>query len=178
MSDDIYLSPHNDDEALWGAYTCLRYRPRVIVVLRSHVEAGWSPPVHYETREAETAAACRVLGCDYEQWAYPDNDPPWEQIRAQLAQLTPGRVWAPLVEDGGHPHHNAIGSLAGLLWEQTRYYATYTHARGKTTTGKLVVPRIGWEQRKRDAMACYQSQASHPQTYPGFTEWPIDEYLS
>ena len=175
---DLFLAPHNDDEALFGAYTLLRYRPQVIVVLRSFVEATWWPPVHYETREEETRQSCAVLGCDYLQWEYPDNAPQWGLVEASLTLLNPDRVWAPLPEPGGHPHHNAIGALARDLWPHTTYYATYTHAAGKTTTGEKVQPEPGWEALKREAMACYRSQATHPQTYPGFTEWPIDEYLS
>lgn len=175
---DIYLAPHNDDDALFGAYTCLRYRPRIITVLRSFVEAGWNPPVAYETREAESAAAARVLGCEWEQWQFPDNQPDWAEIGAALRRLTPGRVWAPLPEPGGHPHHNEIGALAGLLWPHTAYYATYTHANGKTTTGRKVRPYRGWETIKRQAMACYPSQATHPQCRVAFEEWSTDEYLS
>jgi LmbE family N-acetylglucosaminyl deacetylase len=175
---DIVLAPHNDDEALFGAYTCLRYRPKVIVVLRSFVEAGWNPPVHYAAREAESASSCHILGCEYEQWTHPDNRPDWEQVRAAMETLDPERVWAPLPEDGGHPHHNAIGALARELWPQTVFYATYTHRHGKTTTGTLVEPEPGWEKIKREAMRCYVSQATHPQCAVAFNGWAIDEYVT
>ena len=178
MNHDVVIAPHNDDEALFCAYPCIQYSPLVIVCLRSHVEAGWRPPVIYETRERESAAACEILGCEYEQWGHPDNAPDWKALRADLERLAPTRVWAPLPEEGGHPHHNFIGALAGALWPQTIYYATYTHAGGKTTTGTRVVPKKGWEERKREAMACYASQASHPQCVVAFSEWAIDEYLT
>ena len=132
----------------------------------------------YETRELESAAAAKVLGCEYEQWRFPDNGPEWDEIAGALRKLNPRRVWAPLSEDGGHPHHNSIGSIAGALWPQTVYYATYTHARGKTTTGWKVEAREGWEIIKREAMACYVSQARHPQCAVAFSDWEIDEYLS
>ena len=175
---DIYIAPHNDDDALFGAYVCLRYKPKIITVLRSFVEAGWNPPVTHETRELESAAAAKVLGCEHEQWRFSDNAPDWEEITGTLRKYKPRRVWAPLPEDGGHPHHNAIGSIAGVLWPQTAYYSTYTHAHGKTTAGWQVIPRKGWEERKREAMACYVSQATHPQCAVAFSEWAIDEYLT
>jgi LmbE family N-acetylglucosaminyl deacetylase len=175
---DLVIAPHNDDEALFCAYPCMEFSPLVIVVLRSFVEARWSPPVLYETREWETKKACEVLGCEYQLWGFPDNDPPWPAIRDALEGLHPERVWAPLLEDGGHPHHNALGALAATLWPQTVFYATYTHAGGKTTTGTRVVPKEGWEERKREAMACYESQATHPQCAVAFSEWSIDEYLT
>lgn len=175
---DIYLSPHDDDDALFGSYVLIPNRPRIIVVLRSFVEAGWTPPIHYETREAESAAAAEVLGCEHEHWTYPDNAPDWNKIRARMETLRPERVWAPLPEEGGHAHHNIIGSLAKDLWPQTTFYATYTHANGKTTTGNRVTPEPGWVETKLKAMACYQSQASHPQCAVAFNGWALDEYLS
>lgn len=175
---DIFIAPHDDDDALFGAFTCLRYKPRIITVLRSFVEATWNPPVTYETRERESAAAAEVLGCEHEHWTFPDNAPDWPEITGTLRKFNPLRVWAPLPEEGGHPHHNAIGEIVGTLWPQTAYYATYTHARGKTTTGFRVQPKPEWVEIKREAMACYASQAAHPMTSPGFTTWAIDEYLS
>ena len=176
---NVYLAPHNDDDALFGAYTCLRYKPKIITVLRSFVEQSWWPPVSYEIRERESAAAAGLLGCEYEQWEFPDNAPDWAQITAALRELDPVRVWAPLPEEGGHPHHNRIGEIAGALWPRiTHYYATYTHANGKTTTGTLVVPEPKWVDTKRAAMACYVSQATHPMCAVAFSDWAIDEYLS
>jgi LmbE family N-acetylglucosaminyl deacetylase len=179
---NILLSPHNDDAELFASYTCLRYRPLVIVCLRSFVEAQWPNGPTYETREAETKAACNVLGCRYEQWEYPDNNPPWDDMRSELEALNalhaPDRVWAPLPEPGGHPHHNAIGEMARELFPNVTFYATYTHERGKTATGTLVEPQPGWEAVKRQAMSVYVSQATHPSTQASFNEWPIDEYLT
>jgi LmbE family N-acetylglucosaminyl deacetylase len=175
---NIFIAPHNDDEALFGAFTCLRYKPKIITVLRSYVESNWRPAVYFETRERESAAAAKVLGCQYEQWHFPDNTPDWQEIAGAMSKLAPERVWAPLPEEGGHPHHNAIAEIAATLWPYVVYYATYTHARGKTTTGFRVIPRPGWERRKRAAMACYVSQATHPMCAVAFSEWPIDEYLT
>jgi hypothetical protein len=40
----LLLAPHNDDETLFAAYTCLRERPKVVVILRSFVRpAGIRP---------------------------------------------------------------------------------------------------------------------------------------
>jgi len=122
--------------------------------------------------------SCEILGCDYVQWEHPDNTPDWERVKRDMGMLQPERVWAPLPEPGGHPHHNTIGQMALDLFPQTVFYSTYTHKYGKTTSGELVLPEPGWEQVKRDAMACYVSQANHPNTTAGFTEWAIDEYLT
>lgn len=174
---DVFLAPHNDDETLFGAYTCLRHQPLVVVCLRSFVEETWPGGPHYAVRERETGDACALLDCDWLQWTFPDDNPPWEELTAAIAGLGADRVWAPLPEPGGHQHHNAIGRIASHVYPQTVFYATYTHLNGKTTAGELVEPEPGWERVKRQAMACYASQANHPRCAVAFNGWPIDEYL-
>ena len=175
---NIFLSPHQDDEALFGSYVCIPHKPLIVFVLRSFVEASWPDGPDYETRERESEESCTVLGCDYEQWTHPDDHPDWDAVRASMEKFSPERVWAPLPEPGGHPHHNEIGGLARDLWPQTVFYATYTHEHGKTTTGTRIEPEEGWEATKREAMACYVSQIRHPYTQEIFSDWPTDEYLT
>ncbi len=175
---NLFVSPHNDDEALFGAYVCIPHKPLVVVVLRSFVEAGWVDGPGYAERELESEASCKVLGCELEQWTHEDSNPDWDAVRASMEALEPERVWAPLPEPGGHPHHNVIGEMALELWPQTVFYSTYTHKYGKTTTGDLVTPEPGWEEIKRRAMSCYASQIRHPNTQVAFTGWAIDEYLT
>jgi LmbE family N-acetylglucosaminyl deacetylase len=174
----ILLSPHNDDETLFAAYTCLRHQPYVIVCLRSFVEETWPNGPTWQQREPETAAACEILGCYVEQAPYPDNDPPWAELRANLAALSPDVVWAPLPEPGGHPHHNTIGEMARELFPHVVFYSTYTHKWGKTTTGTRVVPTADEQATKRRAMSCYVTQATHPNTQAAFNEWDTSEFLS
>lgn len=175
---NILLAPHNDDEVLFASYTCLRHKPKVIVVLRSFIEETWPGPTWRE-REAETQAATQILGCEYEQWTWPDSNPPWDEIRGQLARLQPDMVWAPLPEEDGHPHHNAVGEIARDLYPNVDFYSTYVRTGPtKTTTGTLVEPEPDWEALKRAAMGCYQTQANHPATHLPFDTWEIDEYIS
>lgn len=173
---NVLLSPHPDDETLFATYACLRYRPLVIHCLRSFVAATWPDGPTWEQREPEAAAACAILGCRREQRIYPDDAPPWDELRADLATLRPETVWAPLPEPDGHDHHNQIGRMARELFDDVRFYATYTRGGGKTTAGRLVEPEPGWEAIKRQAMSCYVTQATHPMTQAAFNEWAIDEY--
>jgi LmbE family N-acetylglucosaminyl deacetylase len=175
----IFLSPHNDDETLFGSYTLLRHKPDVIVILRSFLEAEWDPPgPTYQVREAETAAACEILGVSYEQWEHPDSEPDWYTIEEDLAWVARkhSQAFAPWPEEGGHVHHNAIARIAEDVFETVTWYTTYTHARGRTVSRNIVTPETGWEDIKRQALACYPSQANHPRTAGGF-RWSLEEYL-
>ena len=177
---NLLISPHQDDETLFAAYTCLRYKPLVLVCLRSFIEADWPNGPTWEVREKETAAACEILGCNYAQLTMSDNAPDWAALKTELENIEekPEHVFAPLPEPDGHLHHNAIGEIAREVFPDVKFYSTYTRANGKTTTGEQVTPEEGWEALKRAAMACYVSQATHPMTQAAFNEWPIDEYLS
>lgn len=173
----VFLAPHNDDETLFGAYSILRHRPQVIVVLRSFVEATWDPPgPTYEVRELETFAACEILGVSVAQWEFRDDAPDWPVVEQSLRSLRDTHAFAPWPEPGGHAHHNEIAAIARRVFPKVTWYTTYTHARGRTL-GERVEPEPGWPEIKRRALACYPSQAGHPRTAGGF-RWPIDEYLA
>ena len=162
----VFLSPHNDDETLFGSFTLLRERPRVITVLRSQVQEQRGTGVTYREREAENAAALEVLGItDWEQWTYADDDPPWREIRERLASVQAEHVYAPAVERRGHAHHNAIGELAGAVWPgKVTYYTTYT-TWGRTKRGHEVPWEHEWVLLKLRALSCYRSQILVPGTW-------------
>ena len=167
-SGAIFLSPHNDDETLFGAFTLLRERPRVVTVLRSYIQEQRGTGVTYREREAETEAALDVLGItDWEQWQYPDTDPPWHDIRERLGSLEAERIYAPAVERGGHRHHNAIGRFANSLWPgRVTFYMTYKRwGRDRTTRGNPVPWEHEWVLLKLRALACYRSQICVPETW-------------
>lgn len=165
-SGAVFLSPHNDDETLFGAFTLLRERPRVVTVLRSYVQEQRGTGVTYREREAETEAALDVLGIsDWEQWQFPDTDPPWDAVRQRLGSLEADRIYAPAVERGGHRHHNAIGRLANSLWPgRVTFYTTY-QAWGRTARGSAVPWEHEWVLLKLRALACYRSQICVPDTW-------------
>ncbi len=178
----LFLSPHNDDETLFGAYTILREQPHVIVVLRSFVEASWEGGPPYHVRESETHRALEFLGAyDYEQWEYRDSNPPWEEIEERLSALEDvTNVWAPAPELGGHEHHNMLGELASVVFPADRvtHYLTYTHGNGKSTDGIVVPTTHEWEKLKRKALKEYKSQRQLPQTRMHFEEPNTNEYYA
>lgn len=157
------LAPHPDDEALFTAYTLLRHRPKVAVVLSC-------PPV--EERAAESRQACELLGVEVEQWEHDEAGPDWTAVGGQIRRLK-GRVWAPWPELDGHEHHNAVGILVEELIPRARvtYYTTYT-PKGRTQ-GDPVETEPGWPDLKLRALGCYTTQRSRIAAH---LERGLDEY--
>jgi LmbE family N-acetylglucosaminyl deacetylase len=175
VSRNILLSPHNDDAELFAAFTLQRHRPRVIVVLRSVIQERYG--ISAAEREAETAAALYELGCPYEQWPYPDNDPDWAAIAERIGRLanTYERCFAPAVEPNGHEHHSKVGELALRVFgpERTTRYLTYQRGSGKSSSGCEVSPAVPEHLAgKLRALSCYRTQM-RPET--GCDPWFIGD---
>lgn len=176
----LLLSPHNDDEALFAAYTLLRHRPLVLTCLDGARKASY-PTV--SQRVAESAAAMTMLGCDYDHLWIPVDDRGWQEeveSRVALRGIDPEHVWAPFPEPDGHRHHNRLGELATRLWPgRVSFYSTYTHtdATGvrRSTQGSPVPYENGWPELKRRALDCYRTQIEREGTRMHFTQ-PLDEY--
>lgn len=162
----VFLSPHNDDETLFGAFTLLREQPLVVVCLRSHAQLPFG--ITSETREAETDAAMSVLGIsEWRQWPIPDTDAEEEVVESFMWGLLEGAdpdiVYAPAVESDGNKQHNLIGRLADVVFgSSVRRYLTYTGTPGRRSTwGSEVSYERSWPKLKREALDCYQSQIEH-----------------
>jgi LmbE family N-acetylglucosaminyl deacetylase len=162
MTDEghVLFAPHQDDETLFAAFVCCRYRPRIFTVLRGFGQEHMG--ITYGEREIETRSAAAILGCDHEQWLYPDTGPDWEQIENRIRKVaanTGGLAFAPLAERGGHEQHNLVSEIVRAAFgSRARYYATYRYGGPKTTTGTLVEPEPAWIIAKLRALACYRSQ--------------------
>ncbi len=176
----LLLSPHNDDEGLFASYVCLRHRPKVIVALDGGTDRKHFPdPVD---RAAESAAAMRILGCEFEHLGFPVDISAWQPVADRLAlEPEPEHVWAPLIEEGGHRHHNRLAELAIALWPgRVSFYATYTvDGKGwphKSVVGDPVPVQEGWPELKRAALDCYATQIASQGTRMHF-ERPLDEYV-
>lgn len=175
---DLLLSPHNDDEALFASYVCLRHQPRVVVALLGGRKRHRATP---EQRTDESAAAMELLGCEFRQLPV-EVDGSWEDVERMLLEEGDfDRVWAPLPEIGGHRHHNRLGMLAVKLWPgRVSFYSTYTVDETgwphRSTVGAPVPVEDGWEDMKRAALGCYRSQIVQEGTRMHF-ERPLDEFV-
>lgn len=164
---NLFLSPHNDDEALFGAFTILAHRPLVVVVFQPDPRSG-DP----ETRVKETALACRILGAqEYRQLAVKQAPADARILTAEKMTelrdtfeemdgcLTPERVWAPAPEPCGNAEHAGVGVAARAVFgDRVTHYHTYHNGR-KVVAQKNQVPyEPSWIRLKHLALACYGSQ--------------------
>jgi LmbE family N-acetylglucosaminyl deacetylase len=199
----VFISPHNDDETLFGAFTIMAHRPLVIVVYDSYVQvARGDVNCDAATRQEETKKAIGELlgysGCTEEEsgpvfCGLRDDTvyKPKEITDAILHALpvsgweTITDIWAPAEEKDGHDQHNLVAQACNGL--ANHRYLTYTRTGGKSRgqqhplyAGPLrraqYVPRTSeMIARKHRAMACYTSQIANASTQSWFTG-DIEEY--
>ena len=177
---NLFLSPHNDDETLFGSFTILRHKPHVVVCLKSQVQED-RHGITAVTREGETDQAMWWLqAASWEQFGITDTNPRYEEyLHDALTRLRvtykPEIVWAPAIEDGGHEQHNGVGRVALDVFGEVQPYLTYR--RGYLgSRGRQVPFEPSWIGTKLRAMSCYQSQYELPATRPWFTDNTLYEF--
>lgn len=181
---DLFLSPHNDDETLFGAFTIIREKPMVIVCLKSQVQDD-RHGIKANVREMETTGALWWLGQpSWKQLQTRDSEPAKRIIDgladdfADLDRVhAPDRVWAPDIEYGGHEQHNLVGRAARDTWgDKVQPYLTYR--RGSMRSRGTEVPfEPKWAWQKLRALCCYQTQVELENTMPWFIDDTFREYV-
>lgn len=169
---NLFLSPHADDETLFGAFTIQREHPLVVVVFDGVVQGRRGDAITPEMRRRETLDAMLELGALPPLFlGYSDADRAHETLEESLRDLNrrhkPEVVWAPAVEKGGHEQHNLVGELADKIFPNVEHYMTYRRLEGKST-GRLVPVEPGMISAKLRALACYGSQIDHRDNRPHF----------
>ncbi len=185
MYNKVFLSVHNDDEVLFGAYTIMRERPLVIVVYDSYVQVTRGDPnCHRAARIGETQNALLEMGQDLQQLRLcglrDDCHYTHSEVIGSILSVLPVSawetvtdVWAPAYEEGGHDQHNLVAQSVNSL--ANHRYTTYTRGKGKTRTSHLVTPTPDMIALKHRALACYTSQIANPSTRLWF-RGDIEEY--
>lgn len=163
----IFISPHNDDETLFGWFTLERERPLVAIVYDGHVQAQRGLSVTWHQRRTETAHALSVLGlstCFFLGFSDADASVTSAQIWDKLVALNVNvhsgatSIYAPAYEEDGHDQHNTVARAVPNAANVTRYL-TYTREKGKSTSNRPVhIPSEDAIIRKWQALACYRSQ--------------------
>ncbi len=145
-------------------YNLLRHKPKVVVVYRSFKEAQNGGPKH-PVREAETDAAMRVAGVEWEQWEYRDNTDGYLHARDIHAAIRGyDLVIGPAYEPEGHEQHNAVARILDSYKDDSMIrYLTYERGHGRTE-GTEIVPTDEERALKAQALACYPSQAAYGPT--------------
>ena len=173
----LFLSPHSDDETLFGAFTIMRERPTVCVVYDSYVQPSRGVPgCEAETRRIETERALRELVGTPGMHCLGFRDDRAETVGSIAIALWERyggveHVWAPAYEQDGHDQHNLVAQAAAKVFPgKVTHYLTYTRTGGKSRNGTEVLPRSGDDiARKLRALACYSSQL---QMDPRLGCWP------
>lgn len=176
---EILLSPHNDDETLFAAFTLLRRKPLVVIVTDSWVQFNRGDGITADQRWWETLEAMQILGCSAFRLGVRDDALTTAGLVDAFARFgRPSRVYAPAVQHG-HPHHDLVSvaadeAFAGIPIER---YCTYSQIR--RSYANVGVRRIDGTDHehvlKQAALACYRSQMPrsrhHFEAVAGQPEW-------
>jgi len=158
----IFVSPHPDDEVLFGAYTIMREKPLVVIVTHP-TEQGNNAHI----RLMESYEALRLLGVPVCFLGIPENELTEKTLTEALERFRGIKAYVPY-KDGGNPHHDLVHGVCSKMFDCT-YYRTY--GLGETRAiGAEVIPTEEERQLKQKAMNCYQSQINNMNTAHYFNE--------
>lgn len=164
----ILLSPHNDDEALFASFTCIREKPLVIIVTDSWKQFNRGDNITAEQRRKESSAAMRMLGCEVQFLGIPDTKLTLRELRGRLSEFRADIVYAPAIQHG-NKDHDTVGRAALACFNNVIQYSTY-EKNNLYTTGEIeVTPTPEELTLKGLALDCYQSQISYYRTAPHFS---------
>lgn len=173
----LWLSPHPDDETLFGAFTLMKEKPLVVIVTDSYVQQNRGENITPQQRFQESVNAMKVLGCSIMRLGVRDDIANPMAIVEKLALFKNFEtVYAPAIQ-GGNPVHDMVAVAAKEVFKNNlQQYSTY--ARGQwATDGKT--PIEGDHELKAKALNCYVSQINLPATrghfeaVKGKPEWYI-----
>lgn len=180
---NLFISPHNDDETLFGAFTLMREKPLVLMMTDSYIqpnrgEKGCSA----RERREETLAALKLIGCPVVFAGLRDDALDTNSILGILSSFDGfEKVYAPAVQ-GGNPQHDMIGEMARqVFYDKLVFYTTYSKEELWTKGDIEVVPTLEELGLKNRMLECYTSQLYLPATRPHFlaikdkSEWLISK---
>jgi len=166
---NLFISPHNDDETLFGAFTLMREKPLVVIVTDSWIQANRGDNNTADQRWEETKAAMAMIGLSVIRLGIRDDIISEWHTEEKLRMFTGfNKVYAPAIQ-GGNPHHDLIGKIAqDIFGDKVIQYSTY--APGEFYTKGLVeIAPVGSELIVKEKMlTCYKSQLALEATKPHF----------
>lgn len=173
----LFISPHNDDEALFGAFTILREKPLVIVVTDSWIQFNRGDKNTADERWQETLNAMEILGAASYRVGIRDDILYDGVVKSALKKFSGfDTVYAPAIQ-GGNVQHDLIGQIAKEIWPNVKQYTTYTKTELWTKGNIEIIPTTEEINIKNRALQCYKSQlginAPHFEAVKGKSEWII-----
>jgi LmbE family N-acetylglucosaminyl deacetylase len=176
----LILSPHDDDNVLFAAFTCMREKPLVVICTDSWIQQNRGENITPEQRMEETNMACDLLGCPVVRLGLRDDVlTEWALRRALQRFHGFETVYAPAQIVPGNKHHNMVGQIAKEVFGQTKEYMTYATNKLYVEGSEEVTPTLGELELKEKALACFTSQINLSATKPHFeaiegkSEWFI-----
>lgn len=178
----LFISPHNDDEALFGSFTIQREKPHIVVVTDGARHAKrYGIPV--ETRRRESQAAAMIMDTTVSFLGIPDDAIDADELEARLVRMVEQEisvieaVYAPAFYLNGNPDHNVVGQCASRAFgNRVIWYSTYTKETPKIPGRVEIVPTEHELMVKRNALKCYASQWPINRIYFD-AAWNGSEYL-
>lgn len=184
----LFISPHNDDEALFGTFTIFRKKPLVVIVTDAarHAKRGLKNIV--EIRREESRRGMSVLGVDVEFLGIPDDaltiDGLVDVLTAiSLKQSELGdpivNVYAPAFYIDGNVDHNVVAQAAAKVFgDRVEYYATYRET-DLELKGDIEIEPTPAERRLKELALCqYATQIvmnrPHFDAVEGKSEYFVD----
>lgn len=177
----LFISPHNDDAALFGAFTLQREKPVVLTVTDSWIQLNRGDGITFSQRREEDIAAMKILGCPLIFGGIRDDIVDEWMVRRLLSNYKNFEmIYAPAPMEGGNEHHNLIGRVAKEMFgDLCKHYTTYTKYDLYPVGTEEVFPTPEELTKKSTAMSCYLSQLKLEATAPHFiavegkSEWFI-----
>ncbi len=175
---NLFLAPHNDDEALFGAFTIMRENCHVIICTDSWIQFNrGQADITAEVRWQETCNACYILRCPVLRLGQRDDTVTDESLAIALERFVPiaNKVYAPAIQHG-NIHHDMVSRVAQQLFgDKVIQYTTYTPTVLHTVGNIEVIPTPEETLIKNRALECYVTQMRinrpHFDAVFGKTEW-------
>jgi len=174
---NLLLSPHNDDEVLFAAFTIMRVKPLVVIAYDSvlQVQRG-NDFAGVQERRQESLDGMTALGVEAPYFLglsdeNVDRDEMCAALLAMSARFGPfEQVFAPIVyPSSGNRHHDLVGEVARDMWsDKVVGYHTYC-SLGKMSSDFPVSHEWWMVRKKLRAMSLYESQIRLADTRPHFT---------
>lgn len=178
----LFISPHNDDETLFGAFTLMREHPLVVIVTDAWKQFNRGENITADQRWNETVEAMKILECPVIRLGIRDDIIDEWAIHDKLSRFIGfDTTYIPALQ-GGNPHHDMVSNVLLFtckLSPNIVQYTTYSKDNLYTVGETEIVPTEKELQLKEKALACYQTQINLPATAPHFeavkgrSEWYI-----